>query len=52
MTREWMMVVPRTRASFASIEVNALGFAGSLFVHSDEQRSWLLEHGPLRLLRG
>jgi ATP adenylyltransferase len=49
--RGWMLVVPRSRASFESISVNALGFAGSLFVRTrtDLQRASLI--GPMQVLR-
>ena len=31
MTRRWMLVVPRTEELYASVSINGLGFAGSLF---------------------
>lgn len=49
-TREWMLVVPRSRKSSCGIEVNALGFAGALFVRSAAQLSSLRERGPMQLL--
>ena len=50
-TREWMMVVPRSRESYAGVPVNALGFAGSLLVRDDAQLQLLREVGPLTVLR-
>ena len=50
-TRQWMLLVPRIREQFARISVNALGFAGSLFVRDREQLDTLLEHGPMQILR-
>jgi ATP adenylyltransferase len=50
-TREWMLLVPRSRAAFASIEVNALGFAGALLVRGREQLETLRQIGPMTLLR-
>jgi ATP adenylyltransferase len=49
--RGWMLVVPRSRASFESIPVNALGFAGSLFVRSPEELERVRAVGPMRVLR-
>jgi ATP adenylyltransferase len=51
LTREWMLFVPRTRAHWRGIPVNALGFAGALLVHDREQLSNLREAGPMQLLR-
>jgi ATP adenylyltransferase len=47
----WMMVVPRARACFESIAVNALGFAGSLFVRSREDLERVRAVGPMQILR-
>jgi len=33
-TRRWMLVVPRRQERYEKISVNALGFAGSLFVRN------------------
>lgn len=50
LTRRWMLLVPRSRERFDSISVNALGFAGSLFVRDDEQLTAIERVGPLALL--
>jgi ATP adenylyltransferase len=50
-TREWLLVVPRTREHFASISVNALGFAGSFYVRDRAELALLRERGPLEVLR-
>jgi ATP adenylyltransferase len=50
-TRDWMMLVPRARAESHGINVNAMGFAGSLLVKNQEQLQRLQELGPLELLR-
>jgi ATP adenylyltransferase len=50
-TREWMLAVPRTREHFLSISVNALGFAGSLYVRDRSELALLREQGPLAALR-
>ncbi|NJL83561.1 MAG: phosphorylase [Chloroflexaceae bacterium] len=50
-TREWMLLVPRSQEQYASISVNSLGFAGSLFVRNPQQLQQLKELGPLTLLK-
>jgi ATP adenylyltransferase/5',5'''-P-1,P-4-tetraphosphate phosphorylase II len=37
LTRRWMLLVPRTRECFEDISLNALAFAGSLFVRDQAQ---------------
>jgi sulfate adenylyltransferase (ADP) / ATP adenylyltransferase len=51
-TRQWMLLVPRSQESFKSIAVNSLGFAGALLVRNAEQMALLKHHGPLHILRG
>lgn len=50
-TREWMLIIPRSRESFESIPVNSLGFAGTLFVRNEQQLKLLQEYGPMTVLR-
>jgi ATP adenylyltransferase len=49
-THKWMLLVPRVADEFASIPVNALGYAGSFFIWSDEQWDALRTHGPMTVL--
>jgi ATP adenylyltransferase len=49
--RSWMLVVPRSLACFESITVNALGFAGSLFVRSKQDLERVRAVGPMHVLR-
>ncbi|MDR6538996.1 ATP adenylyltransferase [Variovorax soli] len=49
--RDWMLVVPRSRERFESISVNALGFAGSLFLRSQEELDRVRATGPMQVLR-
>jgi ATP adenylyltransferase len=49
--RGWMLVVPRSSACFESIAVNALGFAGSLFVRSQQDLERVRTVGPMKVLR-
>lgn len=51
LTRSWMLLVPRSREYFHSIPVNALGFAGSLFVRDAGQMQTIKASGPLRVLQ-
>lgn len=50
LTREGLMLVPRSCEKREDISVNALGFAGSLFVRRPEQIERLRAIGPLALL--
>jgi ATP adenylyltransferase len=50
-TRAWMMFVPRSREHFESVSVNALGFAGSLFVRDERELQLLKQVGPMGVLR-
>ena len=49
-TRDWMLLVPRRAECCGSISVNALGFAGSLFVRNETELRMLRELGPLGIL--
>jgi len=51
LTREWMLVVPRSRERFESISINALAFAGSIFVKDEAQLERVRESGPIAVLR-
>jgi ATP adenylyltransferase len=50
-TRSWMLLVPRSEEFFESISINALAFAGSLFVQSEEQMRAVDVVGPIRVLQ-
>ncbi len=49
-TREWMMIIPRSQPKYESISVNSLGFAGALLVKNEEQMKLLKEVKPLTIL--
>ena len=51
-TRRWMVLVPRRRASFEGVSVNALGFAGSLLIKDREGLETVRRRGPLAILAG
>ena len=50
-TREWMLLVPRSREFFEDISFNSLAFAGSLFVRNVLQFNRLKSFGPMNALR-
>jgi ATP adenylyltransferase len=50
-TRRWMLVVPRRRERYETISVNALGFAGSLYVRNSSELEAVRHAGPMNVLR-
>ncbi len=50
LTREWMLLVPRLQERFHGISINALGFAGSIFVKNDAELARVREAGPMTVL--
>jgi ATP adenylyltransferase len=50
-TRRWMLLVPRHSECVEGISVNALGFAGSLFVRDDAQLQVIKRLGPMSVLQ-
>ncbi len=50
-TREWMLLVPRSRECLEHVSINALGFAGSLFMRERRQMRAIKIHGPMNVLR-
>ena len=50
-TRDWMLLVPRTREFFEGVSINAIGFAGGLLVRNREQLAILRDRGPMAALR-
>lgn len=50
-TRRWMLLVPRSAECFDAVSVNALGFAGSLFVRGKEQKAIVRRYGPMTVLQ-
>ncbi len=51
LTKDWMLVVPRTRSRFAGIEVNGFGFSGLFFVDKEERLGLIQKAGPMNVLR-
>ncbi|QIE26391.1 ATP adenylyltransferase (plasmid) [Caballeronia sp. SBC1] len=50
-TRRWMLLVPRYSECVEGISVNALGFAGSLFVRDAAQMEVIKSLGPMSVLQ-
>jgi ATP adenylyltransferase len=50
-TREWMLLVPRSTEFFEGISVNSLGYAGALLVRDRQQMEILKIRGPMEALR-
>ncbi|QMS91652.1 phosphorylase [Nostoc edaphicum CCNP1411] len=50
-TREWMLIVPRSQEHFHSISVNSLGFAGALLVRNAAEMELLKAEGPMTILK-
>lgn len=50
-TREWMLLVPRSREHFEDVSLNSLAYAGSFFVRDGRQLERLKAAGPLNALR-
>lgn len=50
LTRRWMLMVPRRREQVDGIGVNALAYAGSLFVRDEARMATVMRTGPLRLI--
>jgi ATP adenylyltransferase len=50
-TRNWMLLAPRSQEAAEGISINALGFAGSFFVKRRQDIEVLRSCGPLALLR-
>ena len=50
-TREWMLLVPRSREFFESISVNALGFAGAMLARNPEEMDLIQNKGGMGILK-
>lgn len=49
-TQQWMLLIPRSTECVEGISVNALGFAGALFVHDATQTQIAKKLGPMSIL--
>lgn len=50
LTERWMLLVPRSKEHYQTISINALGFAGSLFVRNHGELEAVQTKGPLSIL--
>jgi len=50
-TTRWMMLVPRRAEHSEGVSINALGFAGSLFVRDETQMDIIRTRGPMSILK-
>jgi ATP adenylyltransferase len=50
-TRQWMLLVPRSAEHVEGVSVNALGFAGSLFVRDAAHMAMIERLGPMTVLQ-
>ena len=50
-TREWMLLVPRSKEFFESISVNALGFAGAMLARNPEEMDLIQKKGGMEVLK-
>ena len=51
LTNEWLIVIPRSRASFEGIATNAAGMVGSVWLNGDGQLDDWKAKGPKKVLR-
>jgi len=51
MTREWMLVIPRSQPCYQNIGINSLGFAGGLLVRNQDELDFVKKHQPLNILK-
>jgi len=50
MTREWMLMVPRSEECFEGISVNSIGYAGGLLVRTEAELEAVRSAGPMAIL--
>lgn len=50
LTKKWISYIPRKFSSYENISLNATGFAGSLFVKTEEQAEIVKKRGILNIL--
>lgn len=50
LTNSFMMLVPRSREIYGPVDVNSMGFAGSMLVRSKEELDFLRAESPMQVL--
>eukprot|EP01135_Chromosphaera_perkinsii_P006344 Nk52_evm73s485 gene=Nk52_evmTU73s485 len=51
MTKDWILLVPRTKERCGNVSINAVGFCGSMFVKSEQDLAFVEDTGPLSILK-
>lgn len=49
-TKDWMMIIPRSQEKYQSISINSLGFAGAFLVKNKEQLNLIKDSTLLKIL--
>jgi ATP adenylyltransferase len=49
-TRDWMLLVPRSREAFEGVSINSIAYAGALFVREPHQLEAVRRAGPMAVL--
>jgi ATP adenylyltransferase len=50
-TRQWLLLVPRSQEHFEGISINALGFAGAMLARNATELATLRQSGPMTALK-
>lgn len=50
LTKKWITYIPRKTSSYGKVSCNATGFAGSLFVKSEDEIEVIRQNGVLKIL--
>lgn len=51
MTKEWMLIIPRSQPCYQDIGINSLGFSGAMLVRNQQELELVKECGPLEILK-
>jgi len=51
LTKDCMVLIPRTSETYKNISTNSIGFAGAMLVRNDDEMNILVEDGPLVTLQ-
>lgn len=50
LTRQWMLMIPRSTIGVQGVLANGLNYAGHFLIKNEEQGAWLAEYGFLKFL--
>jgi ATP adenylyltransferase len=51
MTKNWMLIVPRSAEKYQTMSINSLGFAGALLVKNQAELELVKAEQPLSILK-